>query len=145
MTGTWVASALLAALCGAIVPPDSVPFTALDGGVQSGIEKARTVMVRTAAEWKTLCGQYADARPCPAVDFAQSTVVGVFLGSRSTAGFAVEIVRIARDGEALVVSYKEKAPGPGEMAAQMMTAPYQLVTIGRVDGAVRVVRSQQIR
>jgi hypothetical protein len=140
--GTWVVSAFLAVCCCAIVLPDPVPFKPLASGVQSGIEEPRTVVVRTAAEWKTLCGQYADGRPCPAVDFTRAIVVGVFLGTRPTAGHAVEIARVERDGDATVVTYRERKPGPDEMAAQMITAPYQLVTIDRVGGPVRFVRAR---
>lgn len=142
MAGTWIVPALLAAVCCAVVLPDPVPFKALGAGVQSGIEEPRTVVVRTAGEWKTLCGQYAEGQPCPAVDFTKSTVVGVFLGTRPTAGYGVEITRVDRNGDALVVTYRERAPGPNEMAAQMMTSPYQLATIDRFTGPVTFTRAR---
>ena len=138
---TWTTSAVLTALC-VTAMPDSVPFKTLDGGVQSGIETARQVVVRTSAEWKTLCAQHAEGRPCPAVDFTRSSVIGVFLGTRPTAGISVEITRVERDGDALVVTYRERRPGPGEMAAQMITAPYHLVTVERFAGPVRFIRGQ---
>ena len=99
-------------------------------------------MVRTAAEWTALWKQLGSSRPRPAVDFTRSTVLGVFLGSRPTAGFGVAIDSIDRQGAELVVTYRERRPNPADMVAQMLTAPYLLVTIERFDGKVRFVRSQ---
>jgi hypothetical protein len=70
------------------------------------------------------------------------TVIGVFLGTRPSTGYHVEIARIDRDGDALVVTWREKKPGPGEMAAQMITMPYVLVTIDRFTGPIKFVRAQ---
>ena len=123
-------------------PPDPVPFKSLESGVQSGIEAPREVVVRTTDEWKKLCGEHAGGRPCPAVDFTRSTVIGVFLGTRPTAGISVGIQRVDRDGDALVVTYRERRPGAGEMAAQMLTTPYALATIDRFAGPVRFVRAR---
>ena len=142
MAGTWIASTLLTTICCAAAMAESVPFKPLASGPQSGIERPRTVVVRTPAEWRTLCADHAPGNPCPGVDFSTSTVVGVFLGTRPTAGTRVEIARIEREGDALVVTYRERGPGPDEMVAQMITMPYQLVTIDRFTGPVRFLRAR---
>ena len=142
MNGTWMAVGLLwGALCAAAIP-DKVPFTILADGAHSGIDKPRTVVVRTAAEWKTLCGQHAAGQTCPPVDFSRSTAVAIFLGTRPSAGYAVAITGVERDGQALVVTYRERTPDPGDMVAQMMTAPFQLATFARFDGNIRFVRAR---
>jgi hypothetical protein len=141
MAGTWIASTFLT-LCSAAVMAQPVPFKALASGPDSGVERSRDVVVRTPAEWNTLCADHAAGRPCPSVDFSRSTVVGVFLGTRPTAGVRVEITRIEREASSLVVTYRERGPGPDEMVAQMMTMPYQLVTIDRFTGPVRFLRAR---
>ena len=143
MTGTWIVVTLGAALWSWGRVPDPVPFKTLESGVQSGIEQRREAVVRTPDEWKRLCAQHAEGRPCPTVDFTRSTVIGIFLGTRPTAGISVEIRRVDRDGDALVVTYRERGPGPGEMAAQMLTMPYQLATIDRFTGPIRFSRSDK--
>jgi len=142
MAGTWIVVTLIATLAGAptMPSPDPVPFKSLDSGVASRIDAPREVVVRTADEWKKLCGEHAGGRPCPAVDFARSTVIGIFLGTRPTAGIKVEIQRVERDGDALVVTYRDRGPGPGEMAAQMLTTPYLLATVDRFTGPIRFSR-----
>ena len=134
--------ALAGALWCAAAMTDPLPFKTIETGIQSGIENAREVVVRTPAEWKALCGQYADGRPCPTIDFSTSTVVGVCLGTRPSAGYSVEITGVEREGDAIVVTYRERKPGPNEMSAQMITMPYVLVSIDRVTGPIRFVRAR---
>jgi hypothetical protein len=136
-------SIVAAALCLGIAMPEAVPFKTLDSGIQAGVERPRDVVARTADEWKKLCADYAHGRPCPQVDLAHSTVIGIFLGTRPSAGYAVEIVGIRRDGDSLVVTWRERVPGPDEMAAQMITTPYVVATIDRFAGSIRFVRAKK--
>jgi hypothetical protein len=136
VTSVWTIAALLPVLAAAAMP-DPVAFKKLDAGLHSGIEEPRQVAVRTAAEWKTLCAAHAQGRPCASVDFSRNTVLGVFLGTRPTAGFAVEITRVEPDGDGLIVFYRERKPGPDDLTAQMLTAPFVLVSVERVSGPIR--------
>jgi len=103
----------------------------------SGIDTPRQVVARTAAEFETLWRSHAPGRSAPAVDFTKNMVVAVFLGSRPTAGYQVQITEVRREGDALVVHWAEQQPGPGQMAAQVLTAPAQIVAVPRFDGQVR--------
>jgi hypothetical protein len=115
---------------------EPVPFTSVAQGQQSAIEERREVVVRSAAEWKALWKEHSPGDPLPEVDFAKSIVVGVFAGMRNTGGYAVEITAIDRDGENLVVSWRETKPAAGAMLSQMLTFPFHLVSTGRVAGKV---------
>jgi hypothetical protein len=134
--------AMLAAVCCAASAAVPVPFTTIERGDQSGIEKPRQVVVRSAAEWAALGMQHAADRTHPAADFTRATLIGVFLGSRPTAGYAVEITRIEREGSGLIVTYHEQRPGPDEMVAQMLTTPYHIAQIERFAGPIRFKRAQ---
>jgi hypothetical protein len=112
------------------------PIT-IDKGAESAVDAPRQVTVRTLAEWQTLWRLHAPGRPVPEVDFARSMVVGVFLGTRPTAGFAVDIVGTRQDHGSLIVQYRETRPGRDTISAQIITAPFHLATIPRFDGDVR--------
>jgi len=143
MTATWIVSMCIGALFCAAAVPDPIPFKTLEAGVQSDIERPREAVVRTAAEWTALCADHRGGpQACAPIDFSRTMVLGVFLGTRPSAGFGVEITRIDRDGDALVVSWRETKPGPNDMAAQMITMPYRLVTLDRAAGPVRFVRAR---
>src|SRR5437773_882029 len=109
----------------------------VDKGPLSGIDTPRQVTVKTPAEFTTLWKSHAADRKMPEVDFAGNMVVGIFLGSRPTAGYSVEIVSAQPEGGALVAKYKESRPRPDMIAAQMLTSPFHLVAVPKFDGAER--------
>ena len=120
---TVIAAALVALL------PAGLPMRTVDKGQSSQIDKAKQVSARTPDAWATLWSGHAGGRTPPNVDFTKDVVAAVFLGSRPSAGYAVDIVRARQDGVALVVSYKETRPAPDSVAAQVLTSPYHIVAI----------------
>jgi protease stability complex PrcB-like protein len=109
----------------------------LDKGAQSNIDSPRQVVARTAAEWTALWKQHDSDKPAPAVDFSREMVLAVFMGSRPTAGYSVEITSVdARDG-GIVVSYHETAPPRDAITAQILTSPYYMVAVSGHKGEVR--------
>ena len=116
-------------------PPPALK--AVEKGLDSAMEDSRQVAVRTQAEWMKIWRMHSFERPVPKVDFAKEMVVGVFMGTRSSAGFSVEIVGTRVADGALTVQYRETVPQKGTMAAQILTSPYHLVSVPRVDGDVK--------
>jgi hypothetical protein len=118
---------LTVALVAALVQPPAPAATAstttvasmktIDKGDQSNMDDGRQVAVKTEADWKALWQQHSPDRPRPAVDFTKEIVLGVFLGSRPTAGYGLEIVGTTETGGTLVVRYKHSKPPRGMMTA----------------------------
>jgi hypothetical protein len=98
------------------------------------------VVARTAAEWQALWKEHSPGSALPAVDFAQSMVVGVFLGSRPTAGFSVEVTAVRTEGSRTVLEYTERLPPRDAFVAQVLTSPFHLVRIMRTAGPVEFRR-----
>ena len=103
----------------------------------SQIDSPRQAVARSPAEWAALWKAHAGADPAPPVDLTKTTVIAVFLGERSTAGFAVEITGVRRDGASLVVTWSERTPSAGQMTAQIITSPAHLATIPAFAGEIR--------
>jgi protease stability complex PrcB-like protein len=120
-----------------------VPFTTISQSEQSGVEEARQVVVRTPEEWKALWKEHAPGQPMPAVDFTKSMVIGVFLGSRNTAGYRVTITGIERDGAIVTVTYREERPAARDILAQVITFPHHLVRLERTAGEVKFARPER--
>ena len=125
----------LMAVNSAQAPPPA--FTSVAKGVVSGQQTAKQVTVRTAAEWKALWKDHAPTEKMPSIDFAKSMVVGLFLGSKPSAGHEVEIVQVRTQDKDLIVEYVQKQPARGTMAAQILTEPYHLVAVPTHSGTVR--------
>ena len=109
----------------------------LDKGMQTNVEEPRQVTVRSADELAKLWRVHSPDRAQPSVDFTRDMVVGVFLGSRPTAGYNVEIVSAREEQGALVVRYRATVPARDTMTAQILTMPYHLVVVPRYAGDVK--------
>jgi hypothetical protein len=115
-------------------------LTSIAKGDVSGQQTAKQVTVRTAAEWKALWKDHAPTEKMPSVDFAKNMVVGIFLGTKPSAGNEVEIVGVRTHEQDLIVEYVQKQPGRGTMAAQILTEPYHLVSVPKHAGTVRFIQ-----
>jgi PrcB C-terminal len=118
-----IAAALVAVL------QSSLPMRSIDRGQNSQIDMAKQASAHNAEEWSKLWTAHAGSRSRPSVDFTKELVAAVFLGSRPSAGYSVDIVRARQDGAALIVTYKETRPSPDSVAAQVLTSPYQIVAV----------------
>ena len=114
-----------------------MPMRTVDKGLNSNIDGARQVVVRTADEWTKLWTQHAGERPRPSVDFNKEMVIAIFMGSRPSAAFTIEITGVEEQAGMLVVSYKETRPAPDRVAAQILTSPFHIVAVPKV-GATEV-------
>ena len=120
----------------------AVTFATLAQGSSSQIQEPREVVVRSAAEWERLWSAHS-SQPLPTVDFSRSLVVGVFLGTRPTAGYTVEITAVNGDDDRVVVEYLEHRPAPDAFVAQVLTSPFHVVSLPRDVGAIEFRRIEQ--
>jgi hypothetical protein len=131
---------VLALMIAALVAAQAAvaPMRTIDHGTQSGIDEARNVTARSADEWVKIWRAHAGEKPLPPVDFSREMVVGVFLGSRPTAGYGVEIVGTRDEPmDTLVVQYRIMSPARDAMTAQIITTPYHLVAVSERLPSVR--------
>lgn len=112
---------------------EAVSYETIRKGQISGIHEATQIVIRSAAAWQDLWRKHtafqAEQRPSPAVDFGRDIVIGVFLGSRPTGGYAAEIVNIEKDNGMTTVNFKETTPPRGSMVTQSLTQPFHLVRV----------------
>ena len=136
-TGVLAAALMTTALTAAVQSPG---LSTVAQGAMSNIEEPRQAVVRTATEWQALWKQHASEGTPPSVDFNQSTVVAVFLGSRPTTGFAVEITAAKTEGTRTMVEYLERQPPRDAIVAEVLTSPFHIVRLPRTAGAVEFRR-----
>lgn len=123
-------------------PNGGLPFRTLLRGDQTGIGVECVRVVRTADEWNGLWREHTTRvlpRPePPAVDWKKDMVVLVAIGSRPSAGYGVEIDKLALDGQTLRVEAHETKPPEGLLVPMIVTSPYHLVTTPRHEGPVQL-------
>lgn len=98
---------------------------------------------RNEAEWQALWD--LAGRPPPGRLPDDQMALGVFLGTRTTTGYSVDILRLRperRSGQRdrLLVEYREISPPESLVTTQILTSPYAIVLIDRSDATVRYNR-----
>ena len=144
------AAALAATLLSTMLStmPQTTPQTTqaglktLEQGALSGVDEPRQVVARTGAEWTRLWQEHGRERQRPAVNFAKDLVLGVFMGSRPSGGFRVEILSATTHGGKLVVRYRETTPDREAVTAQIITSAYHLVTMPTFSGDVTFEKAE---
>lgn len=120
-----------------------IAVTTIARSTASLIDSSRQAVARTPAEWAALWKEHAGSAPAPKLDLSKATVVAVFLGERMSAGYAAEITSVRADGSALVVVWRERKPGAGQMTAQIITSPAHLVSIPAFAGEIRFEKADK--
>ena len=126
----FLALAALLAGCasgaGGVSAPPSVPFSD-HGATQQSVWAGGARIVLATAPNPTGLGGLAPTGP------AGRLYIGVFAGAQRTGGYSVQVDRIERTADTLIVHATFTAPGPSAITTQVLTSPAQLVSI---DGPV---------
>lgn len=114
-----------------------VQVTIISRELMSMVDEPKQAVARSAAEWSALWRQHAGDKPLPAVDFGSRTVVAVFLGTRSSAGFAVDITSVHEANGGLIVRWQERRPESGDVSAQVLTSPAVIASVPKFAGEIK--------
>lgn len=109
----------------------------------SALIEPATHVVRERSEFDQLWARLHATTPLPAtpeVDFSRSMVLVIAVGERPTGGHTVRVDSVRSDGAGIVVRYTTTSPGDGCISTQAITSPVEVVSVRRVDGAVRFER-----
>jgi hypothetical protein len=107
--------------------------TTLSKGAYSGVEEKKYVMIVSQQEWEELWKEaHQNITPVPDlpfVNFASETVLGVFMGTRSTGGYSIEIDQVNYPDGLIQAIVKTRSPEPGDMVTTALTQPYHIVRV----------------
>ncbi len=70
------------------------------------------------------------------IDFDDEMLVAVFMGTRNTGGYAIEIITVLETPEHLKVRLKHSAPGKDALVTQALVQPHHIVRLGKSDKPV---------
>ncbi len=119
-------------------------ITKLAGGNYCGIDQSKDLVIKSNDEWKDLwkrVHQRMIPQPVlPEIDFTRETVLAVFLGSRSTGGYSIEISHLKEDNQYITAVVKTRSPEPGGMVTTALSQPYHIVKVYFADKDIRFIR-----
>lgn len=119
-----IATACGGAASGGAVSPQEIAFQGHGTTQQSGNDDGPKVVAATAPG-QTGLGALATSTQ------SGRLYIAVFAGAKRTGGFAVQVERLERDGDRLVVHARFTEPPPGAIVIQVLTSPAHLVSIER--------------
>jgi hypothetical protein len=124
------------------------PLTRLLSVATSGFTEPAELVLRDRAAlesaWRTL-HDGLPGNPAPPLDLATRIAVLVALGPRNTGGYTVRVDSVTTDGSRATVHYTVTSPGPSCMTTQALTSPVDVVSVARIDGAVRFDRRDVVQ
>jgi hypothetical protein len=103
----------------------------------SRVQAPEQAVARTETEWSALWSRHAGQKALPKINLQTHSVVAVFLGSRSSSGYSVEIMGTRQQNGALVVQWRERRPPADAMTAQIMTSPAAIALVPKFAGEIR--------
>ncbi len=114
---------------------DGLRFRTLKSGSQARHDApGRQIILAPTAEsyaglWTSMVGE-GDAPP---VDFEREAVVFIMAGQRPTGGYSVAVKSIVREDNTLVIDAPVTPPPPDAMTIQVLTSPYTVIAVDKVD------------
>ena len=79
--------------------------------------------------WSRAYGTMTSPPPLPAVDFSRSSVAAVFLGTRSSGGYSVDVRNVTVENGELYLDVAVSEPAPGTLTTQALTNPWVMVRV----------------
>ncbi len=109
-------------------PPETLPFTSLEKGWHSNYTNQGNLVFSDQNAWETHY-KAAHSNNVPQVDFTKETVLAVYMGTKPTNGYSVEIKEVRNFPPLLEVLVQTSGPQKGKMYLQVITHPYHIVKI----------------
>jgi hypothetical protein len=119
-------------------------ITSLSCGSFCGIEYAGDIIITSGEDWANLwekvhLGIYPK-KQLPQVDFSRETVLAVFMGTRSTGGYSIEITRAHKKNGVINAVVETSSPAPGDLVTTVITQPFHIVKINTAEKDIEIVR-----
>ncbi|MBZ0204094.1 MAG: protease complex subunit PrcB family protein [Ignavibacteria bacterium] len=116
---------------------NTVQFESIMSRGYSSIDINKEVIINSYNDYMDLMKEvyaFQDQIPvAPEVDFKKNTIIGVFLGPRTTGGYSVNVESITESSDILNVNIVETAPGKNCVTTEAITKPFELVKIPKTD------------
>lgn len=109
----------------------NVTFTEITYVAYGRHDSGPAIVVGTNDQWRATLTRLVDGAEVPAGRVA----VAAFQGEQISGGFSIQIERIERSGDQLLVHAKFSEPAPGSMNTMALTSPVHVVSIAASDAS----------
>lgn len=127
----------------------TLEFHTIEKGFFSGITERKNLIIRRQDEWAKLWNKHTSTRiphpQAPVIDFSENIILAVFMGEKASGGFGVEITRVEKCENELVVFFSEVEPSADTMVTAVLTQPYHIIKIEKIGLKTKFKKSEEER
>ena len=127
----------------------TLEFHTIEKGFFSGITEKKNSIIRRQDQWAELWNKHTSTRTphpqAPVIDFTENIILAVFMGQKPSGGFAVEITRVEKCENELVVFFSEVEAPPNAEVTAVLTQPYHIIKIEKIGLKTRFKKSEEER
>jgi len=123
--------------------PRDLYFQTISKGDFSEYRDIKNYVIKNNFEWENL-REKAGILVTPNINFDEKKVIAVSMGERRTGGYSIEITRITEKEDYIEVFIRERSPSPENFVTMVITHPYHIVKVERIDKEVRFIRERLI-
>lgn len=129
--------------------PKPVNFTVVTKGGNSGYTKKERIVVKNKEDfekmWQNLYINFTDKPAVPEIDFSKQTIIGVFFGDYMSGGSSIGVKSVNANDEEIIVTIEEITPGNNCVTPDVITQPYQIISIPKATSTVKFVTINTVR
>ena len=107
------------------------------GKQRSGYEAPENLVIKDRAAfeevWRKIHYSVFPKPALPQVDFEREMIIAVFMGQCATGGHSIDIVDVVEYADRVEVQFTRREPSPGGRTAMVVTRPFCLVKVARID------------
>jgi len=127
----------------------TLEFDTIEKGFFSDITEKKDLIIRTQDEWAKLWNKHTSIRipypEAPVIDFTENMILAVFMGQKPSGGFALEITRVEKCENGLIVFFSEVEPPPDAVVTAVLTQPYYIIRIEKSNLPVKFKKTEEER
>jgi len=120
-----------------------IVFTEISSGTNGGFNKSGCSINRTQNEfnktWSTAFDKFSEAPKPPRIDFENEMIIIVSMGMKNSGGYTTKVNSIVEKKDIILLSVDESSPGKICATTDVITFPYQLIRLKRIDKRIEVV------
>jgi hypothetical protein len=126
-----------------------VSFTVVTSGHNSGYIKKGRLKITNKADfqkmWDNLYINFSEKPPLPDINFNNQLVIGAFFGEATSGGNSIAVKSVEMYETMIMVKIEETTPGYNCVTTDVMTQPYQIIAISKVNLPVNYATEHVIR
>ena len=117
--------------------PQTVIFSELSSGTNGGFSEKMSKIITSQNEfneiWSTTFNRFSEAPKPPRIDLENKMIILVTMGIKNSGGHTIKISNVLENKSDITVTITETKPGTSCATTDVMTFPYQIVELKKID------------